>query len=136
MRKMYLDHPKAPVDGFRFSGYYFNYPGTETKGLVSFTAKDPPALGWVFVDKDTFEVRYGMRSDSLGHLIGPWGWTPNEAKLILQGDERFVAVVGIDGLWRLCYDKNGDGSGLPEGKIVDISLQRHPQLGVGSSYVR
>jgi hypothetical protein len=41
-------------------------------GLVSTVSLDPPLLRWVFVDAGAFEVRYGGKADSEGHIIGPW----------------------------------------------------------------
>lgn len=62
-------------------------------GLVSMTNDNPPALGWIFVDADTRAVRYGGRKDTVGHVIGPWHWTPNEKFLTLRGSgEGFVAI--------------------------------------------
>jgi len=41
-------------------------------GLVSTVSKDPPLLRWIFVDSKTFEVRYGGKSESEEHIVGPW----------------------------------------------------------------
>ncbi|ROT42597.1 hypothetical protein SODALDRAFT_326753 [Sodiomyces alkalinus F11] len=92
--KLYVDHSACPVKGFKFSGWYFMYPGEEQlMGLVSMTNDNPPALGWIFVDADTRAVRYGSRKDTVGHVVGPWHWTPNEKFLTLRGGgEGFVAV--------------------------------------------
>lgn len=82
-------------------------------------------LNWIFVDDETLQLRYGSKSDSLGNLIGPWGWTEDERLLVLDDLEGFVAVKEEDGTWGLYFDRYGDWSGLPdECRIVDIELKR------------
>ncbi|KAL2760000.1 hypothetical protein ACRALDRAFT_1060043 [Sodiomyces alcalophilus JCM 7366] len=92
--QLYVDHVACPVKGFKFSGWYFMYPGEEQHmGLVSMTNDDPPALGWIFVDADTRAVRYGSRKDTVGHVVGTWHWTADEKFVALRGGgEGFVAV--------------------------------------------
>ena len=98
----------------------------------------PPALSGSFVDKDTQTVTYGEKKDTIGHVIGRWGWTENEHFLTLQGDhDSFVAVLK-DGKWAVYWD--------PEGNIEDeiddeeacqpVRLRRRPQLGMESRYVK
>jgi hypothetical protein len=56
-----------------FTGVYHSYPlftPGNMSGLVSTVSLDPPLLRWVFVDAGTFEVRYGGKADSEGHIIG------------------------------------------------------------------
>lgn len=82
-------------------------------------------MGWLFIDKDTLEARYGNKSASIHNIKGPWDWTDDENGMVLEGKEAFVAVREEDGLWRLYFDRNEDGRGLPEGKLVlPISLDR------------
>ncbi|RYP75027.1 hypothetical protein DL771_002675 [Monosporascus sp. 5C6A] len=134
--KLYLDHPSRPVEGYRFNGYYFGYPGPEQhQGLVAPIADDPPMLNWIFADKDTGLLRHGSRSDSMGHIIGPWSWTEDEEYLTLEGEKsNFVAVENEDGAWTAHYDKKGDLEDvLTEARqIVDIELHRELQLGTPS----
>ncbi|RYP22752.1 hypothetical protein DL767_008979 [Monosporascus sp. MG133] len=134
--KLYLDHPSRPVEGYRFNGYYFGYPGPEQyQGLVAPIADDPPMLNWIFADKDTGLLRHGSRSDSMGHIIGPWSWTEDEEYLTLEGEKsNFVAVENEDGAWTVHYDKKGDLEDvLTEARqIVDIELHRELQLGTPS----
>ena len=60
------------------AAFYLTYPGEtqpRPRGLVSTIAKDPPMLNWLYVDKDTSEVRYGNRTTSMDHVVGDWDWT-------------------------------------------------------------
>jgi hypothetical protein len=82
-------------------------------------------LNWVFVDRETLELRYGNRSAAQDHIVGPWGWTEDEEKLTIEEKEALVVVQEEDESWQLYYDRFGAWSGLPaEGKILDISLRR------------
>jgi hypothetical protein len=82
-------------------------------------------LNWIFIDRETFEIKYGNRTAAQNHIVGPWGWTESEEMLIVEEKEAFVAVQEEDESWDLCYDRMGDWSGLPaEGRILDISLRR------------
>lgn len=109
--KMWIDHPAAPVPGHKFMGWYFMYPSeAQHLGLVSTVSDDPPALGWIFVDKDSHLIRYGSRGETLGgHTIGPWHWSNDEHYLTLEGsDSNFVAVQLENEKWAVAWD--GDGS--------------------------
>lgn len=53
-------------------------------------------------------VRHGSRQDTLGHIIGPWGWSDDEQWLMVEGnDDSFVAVEQETGNWCVFYDKDG-----------------------------
>lgn len=91
------------------------------------TSDDPPAMGWIYVDKDTLEVKYGNRSASIKHIVGPWDWTEDEEGLILEKQEAFVAVQEQPGVWAIYYDRYLDGEGLPDKPTLAISLERHPK---------
>ncbi|KAL8369559.1 hypothetical protein RB595_000067 [Gaeumannomyces hyphopodioides] len=87
------DDNESPVEGHKFTGYYFTYPSEEQhKGVISAISIDPPMLNWVYVNKDTATLRYGGRKDTLGHVIGPWWWSEDETYLTLRGlADGFVA---------------------------------------------
>jgi hypothetical protein len=124
--KLFLETGSFKGRYHRFCGYYFKYPDErEFEGLVSTISLDPPMLNWIFVDAETLQLRYGTRSDSVGHVVGPWGWNQDESLLELEEFEGFVAVKEDDGSWGVYFDRHGDWSGLPEdAKIVDIELKR------------
>jgi hypothetical protein len=95
-------------------------------------------LNWIFVDKDTHEVRFGGKKATEGHVIGPWGWSADEHFLTLQQDPVcFTTKKGDDGRWSVYWDPDGElrsgggGGGLP------LRLRRRMmQQGVESRYVK
>jgi len=116
-------------------------------GLVSQVQDDPPLLNWLYVDRETMELRYGNRSASRDHLVGPWDWTDDRPDgmtdesddydpavaehhrgLTLEGHELFVAVEDPDsGEWQVYFDRadNGlEGFVAPGRKRLEISLER------------
>ncbi|KAF7561080.1 hypothetical protein G7046_g3075 [Stylonectria norvegica] len=133
---LFIDLPEGPVAGHKFCGYYFKYPSEEQLlGMVSTIADDPPMLNWIYVNKDTHAVEYGARKDTLGHVIGPWGWSEDERFLTLEGhDETFVAVRedGEGGpRWAVYWDPDGrilEEVGTQKGRR--LQLRRNMQLGM------
>ncbi|KAF2668617.1 hypothetical protein BT63DRAFT_414600 [Microthyrium microscopicum] len=119
-----------------FAGFYIQYPDDDRSpaqlGMVSTISVDPPMLNWIYVDKNTFELRYGNRSQSIEHLVGPWDWTEDEVGVTLDGWEGFVVVEEEekeDGLkWALYYDQWDDdfGNGRKVGgrNRLQCSLER------------
>ena len=95
-------------------------------GLVSTISEDPPLLNWVYIDKDTLELKYGNRTQSAPHTVGPWDWTDDQQSVTLEGWEGFVAVEENGGVWVLCYDRQDDGLGALRGdrRILECSLER------------
>ncbi|KAL7621814.1 hypothetical protein AAE478_007314 [Parahypoxylon ruwenzoriense] len=136
-KKLCLNHPARPVEGYLFNGYYFGYPGPEQyQGLVAPIADDPPMLNWIYADKDTGLLRHGSRSDTIGHIIGPWSWTDDEEWITLQNEQCFVAVENDNGTWTVHYDKGKNLDEVLDRHVVDIKLHRDLQLGVSSRYTR
>jgi hypothetical protein len=137
---MYLNLSDAPVQGYRFLGWFFKYPSEEGHlGLVSMVSDEPPMLNWIFVDKDTHAVTFGGKKDTIDHVIGPWGWTADERFLTLQGDhDSFVAVRDEHGKWSVYWDPEGDIEDEidDEERCQPVRLRRRPQLGMESSYVK
>ena len=84
-----------------FAGFYIQYPDENRcppeRGLVSTISDEPPVLNWVFVDRETFEIRYNNRSGSIEHIVGEWDWTADETHMLFQGWEGFVVVDEWDG---------------------------------------
>ena len=125
-------------DPHPFTGFYIMYPDDDRdpaqRGLVSTISVDPPVLNWIYCDKDTSELRYGNRTTSLEHVVGPWDWTDDEDHegVLLEEWEGFVAVEEKptkDGLkWAVYFDRWDDD--LNAGKKVagkdrlQISLER------------
>ena len=137
--------PDAPVEGHRFCGYYFKYPSEEQHlGLVSTISEDPPMLNWIFVNRDTHTVEFGGRKDTVGHVIGPWGWSEDERLLTLEGEyDSFVAVKeegepgGAKGVWHVRWDPEEELLGeLGPDRCRPLRLRRKPLLGMESRYVR
>ncbi|KAI1846318.1 hypothetical protein JX265_010902 [Neoarthrinium moseri] len=135
--KVYLDHPAHPVSGYKFNGFYFGYPGPENhQGMVSMASDDPPALHWIYVDKDTGELRHGSRGATAGHVIGPWNWSEDEEFVVLENSPYFFAVEEDDGAWSLYHDQSKKlVEKLAPRKVAVILLHRELQLGVSSRMV-
>ena len=134
-----------------FTGFYLDYnvdqstPDSSIKfdrlnhakipGLVSTIPSSDPnrqTLNWVYLDKNTYEIRYGSRQECQGHILGPWNWTDDEQGVTLEGWEGFVAVEEVRGqdggrsIWALYFDRNDDKlKGKSDGKrVLQVSLER------------
>ena len=112
-----------------FSGFYIEYPFKEPKtlGLVSTIRPDPPELNWIFVDKNTLEVRYGNKTASIEHFAGPWDWTSGGERVMFDNYEAFCAMEESPGKWVLCYDMDDDRlARVRRGRrVLDCYLHRH-----------
>ena len=115
-----------------FTGFYIAYPDDDrpyTRGLVSTISVDPPMLNWIYIDKDTLEVKYASRSGSIAHHVGSFDWTSEDSAdscITFDEYEGFIAVEESVGQWALYFDLEDDG--LKEHKkgrrTVEVSLQR------------
>lgn len=126
---MYLDASQPPhtkPTGYPFHGFFIPYPSDEKPlGLVSMISDDPPAMGWIYADEKTLEIKYGNRSTSIDHFVGPFDWTKDEKGITLEEEEGFVAVEEESGVWAVYYDRYGGFEDLPVGKRkLEISLER------------
>ncbi|KAI0515454.1 hypothetical protein F5B22DRAFT_607390 [Xylaria bambusicola] len=113
--------------GYPFSGYYLPYPDTKYEGLVSTISDDPPMLNWIYVDKETYEVKYGFRPDAQPHLTGPFDCTRQDRRMTFEGWEGFVAVEDYPGMWALYFDRDDDGlaTKVPMGtRVLEVELTR------------
>ena len=132
--KLYIvprDDAKADT-GHPFEGFYLEYPDPERPrplplALVSTISKEPPMLNWIYVDKNTREVKYGNRTQSRAHVVGSWGWDAGEeggaGGLTLEGAEGAVAVEADDG-WEIRWE-DGDGNVGVKGSLkLTVSLER------------
>lgn len=127
--KLYLavpsdEFPDGQTDDHPFEGYFLPYPdqnwGRRGEGMVSTISHDPPQLNWIYVDRDTCEVKYGDRVTSEPHIIGPWSVTPMDRRVILEDWEGFMAVKYGPGEWALYFDL--DDNGLQG--VVDTNMMR------------
>lgn len=106
-------------NGHLFSGYFFPHPeykwGRKGEGLVSTISDDPPMLNWIYVDKDTYEVKYGNKKESEGHIMGPFNCTPVEKRLTFDEWEGFAVAEEPAG-----PDENGDEDGMVWALYFDV----------------
>lgn len=121
-----------PADSFPFTGFYIAYPDPARTpvqlGLVTYVSDEPPALNWVYVDKETRQLRYGNRTESIAHEVGPWGWEAGEeggaGGVTFEGVEGAVAVETEEG-WEVRWEDGEGGVGDVEGRrVLSVSLER------------
>ncbi|KAH7145786.1 hypothetical protein B0J13DRAFT_554128 [Dactylonectria estremocensis] len=134
--KLYIanEHPLYNHDsknnvskGYPFSGYFLPYPDSEYEGLVSTISDDPPMLNWIYVDKDTYAVKYGVRAEAQEHITGPFDCTKQDRRMTLEGWEGFCAVEELPGIWSLFYDRDDNGlkNKVPMGtRVLEVELTR------------
>ncbi|SPO07518.1 uncharacterized protein DNG_10212 [Cephalotrichum gorgonifer] len=135
-RRIVLARDKLYVDtgmeynlpfGHPFEGYFLPYPDQRFSGLVSTITHEAPIMNWVYVHKETNEVRYGTRAPADGNVPGPWDCTRQDKRLTFAGWEGFCAVREAGGFWGLYFDRDGDGLRrlAKEGKVVvEVELLR------------
>lgn len=130
--KLYINPPSSPSTGHPFEGFYISYPDPDRPqppplGLVSTLSKEPPMLNWIYVDKDTREVKYGNRTQSRQHIVGSWGWDAGEeggaGGLTLDGREGAVAVETGDG-WEIRWEGEDGKVGVQGRSRLTVSLER------------
>ncbi|KAF2139212.1 uncharacterized protein K452DRAFT_352515 [Aplosporella prunicola CBS 121167] len=123
--KLYISN--GGEDEHFFHGYYLPYPDTKYEGLVSTITSVAPILNWIYIDKDTYEVKYGVRDSAQPHLTGPFDCTRQDRRLTFEEWEGFVAVEEQPGQWALYFDR--DDNGLrgkiqPGKKSLEVTLKR------------
>ncbi|KAL5342459.1 VPS28 protein-domain-containing protein [Aspergillus crustosus] len=135
--KVYIDDPlpsKRKKEAHAGQAFYIDYPEPDHMkgrkrglGLVSTIQDNPPMLNWLYADTETYELKYGNRTQSCEHIPGPWDWKEDETTIILER-RGFCAVKEEDGSWAVYFDRDRDD--LEEvlggrGKvIVPIRLRR------------
>ena len=122
------------VDHHPFTGFYLAYPDDSrghTRGLVSTISVDPPMLNWIYVDKDTMEMKYANRSGSIVHHVGDYDWTSEDHEkddscVTFDDWEGFLAVEEQKGKWALYFDMDDDGlkQHARGRKTIEVRLQR------------
>jgi hypothetical protein len=113
--------------GHPYTGYYLPYPDSNHEGLVTTITDVAPVMNWVYIDKDTYEVKYGVRLDAQPHLTGPFDCTRQDRRLTFDGWEGWCAVEEAPTRWALYFDKDDDGlkAKVPEGtRVLEIELSR------------
>ena len=129
--KIYIES-QSSEKGHTFEGFYISYPDPDRPqppplGLVSSIPSDPPTLNWIYVDKETREVKYGNRTQSRAHIVGSWGWDAGEeggpGGLTLEGEEGAVAVETKDG-WEVRWEDGKGEIGVKGKKKLTVSLER------------
>lgn len=111
-----------------FTGYFLPYPDTAYDGLVT-TINRENMLNWVYVDKSSYALKYGVRADAQPHLTVPMKLihAGDEDRLTFNKFEGFLAVEEESGNWALRFDKedNGlQGKVPPNTKVTEIELLR------------
>lgn len=97
-------------------------------------------LNWIYVLLPTRELRYGNRTASIKHTVGPWAWDvgdddaskgegkckdDNGGGLTLEGREGCVAVEVEEGGWQLFWeDEEGRIPGLEGKRRLQVSVER------------
>lgn len=121
--------------------FYIEYPEPEELkylkrerglGLPTYVQDNPPLLNWIYADTETYELRYGNRSQSVEQLVEPWDWCKNEKFISLEGKQNaFIAVEEEEGEWALHFDRDGDElagvlgeQGLLDCAFVPVKLAR------------
>lgn len=87
----------------------------------------PPRRNWIYVDRQTYEVKFGTRAWAEPNFKGPFDCTRQDRRLTLGGWEGFVAVKEAGGFWALYFDLEGDRlrSRVAEGTpVLELELQR------------
>lgn len=130
--KLYIDLPSLSSQGHPFEGFYISYPDPDRPhplplGLVSTINKEPPILNWIYLDRQTRQMKYGNRTQSREHIVGSWGWDAGEeggaGGLTLEGGEGAVAVQTGEG-WELRWE-NEEGKIRAKGSsCLMVSLER------------
>ncbi|KAI2639972.1 hypothetical protein GGS21DRAFT_504381 [Xylaria nigripes] len=114
------------VFGHPFTGYYLPYPDSNASGLVSTICDEPPVMNWIYVDRWSYELKFGNRAWADDNWAIPWDCSRQDRRLTFGGWEGFLAVKEGD-FWALYFDIDGDRlkSKVAEGvPILEIELQR------------
>lgn len=112
--------------GHPFAGYYLPFPDTPFSGLVSTISDDPPVMRWIYVDRGTYEVKFGTRPWAEANFKGPFDCTRQDRRMTLGSWEGFLAVQEGN-FWALYFDLDDDRlqSRVAEGTpVLEIQLQR------------
>lgn len=88
-------------------------------------------MNWIYVDRDTHEMRFGTRPYAEHNPNGPFDCTRQDRRLTFGGWEGWLAVQEGD-FWALYFDRDGDrlASKLEAGiTVLEIELWRREVRG-------
>jgi hypothetical protein len=94
---LYIKTDKSDDSLHPFAGYFLPYPDTTYEGLVSTITDEAPIMNWIYIDQNTYEVKYGVRVDAQPNLTGPFDCTRQDRRLTFDKWEGFVAVKVEEG---------------------------------------
>lgn len=112
--------------GHPFAGYYLPYPESNASGLVSTICDEPPIMNWIYVDRWSYELKFGNRAWADDNWPVPWDCSRQDRRLTFGGWEGFLAVKEGN-FWALYFDIDEDHlkDKVPEGTpVLEIELQR------------
>ncbi|OCT50318.1 hypothetical protein CLCR_07615 [Cladophialophora carrionii] len=122
-----LLEPRAASRKHPFTGYLLPFPEKSYDGLVS-TIDADNMLNWIFINKDSYRLQYGVRAEAQAQWTGPMKLVgdQNEWRVAFDGWEGFVAVQEGEDCWALYFDKddNGLADKVKGQAVVEIELIR------------
>ncbi|KAI5861119.1 hypothetical protein GGS23DRAFT_153341 [Durotheca rogersii] len=126
--KLYIDTGTdyEQVFGHPFAGYFLPYPDTKHSGLVSTICEEPPIMNWIYVDRSTYELKFGTRPQAQANWPGPFDCTRQDHRLTFNGWEGFFVVREGD-FWALYFDVDQDGLKAKVGDarpVLEVELLR------------
>lgn len=83
-------------------------------------------MNWIYVDRETYEVKFGARPEAEPNYNGPFDCTRQDRRLTFGGWEGFC-VVKEGAFWALYFDLDHDKmrSKVPEGTpVIEVELLR------------
>lgn len=83
-------------------------------------------MNWIYVSRDTHEVKFGVRQFAEPNLTGPFDCTRQDWRLTFGGWEGFVAVKE-GAFWALYFDRDGDSlesKVVPGTPVIELELIR------------
>jgi hypothetical protein len=86
-----------------------------------------PFLNWIYIDRETYQVKHGIRENAQPNLHGPFDCTRQDRRLTFEGWEGFVAVEEEPYLWGIYFDRDDNGlkAKVPPGtRVLEIELTR------------
>ncbi|KAI2463019.1 hypothetical protein F4781DRAFT_441269 [Annulohypoxylon bovei var. microspora] len=126
--KLYIDtgNDYEQVFGHPFAGYFLPYPDAKYSGLVSTICDEPPVMNWIYIDRNSYELKFGTRPWAQPNWPGPFDCSRQDRRLTFAGWEGFFAVKDGD-FWALYFDVDQDNlkSKVKEGiPMLEVELLR------------